>query len=207
VCQDLGTMLLVELFRLVRSDLSDSEAVESLGDAVAADPENARITFDRVDKTCGTVGPSYETDRARRVLQAAIAGTPPEPAPIDHVELFQREHALARMPLEQAFAELASAVPELDAVRSRANELADAPASFGISIELTCVNLPPDVLPDTAQLVGRASNHADPLVRSAVASTVVSNYVVAVVTGTTGLALWDESRPQRGASLTGSFDA
>lgn len=194
-----------ELFRLVRTDQSDFETAKALGAAAEENPEDALIALQWLTEVRNVVSPSYETDRARRVLTAAISRTPPEPASSKDAVLFEREQELARMPQEQAFAELVSAVPELDLFGSRAKQLADAPASFGISLEANGVNVPPDLLPNTARLVGPGSNHPDPLVKSHVAASIVSNYVVAVITGTTHLALWDESAPMRAGSLTGTL--
>lgn len=194
-----------ELFRVVRSDPNDFEAAKALGATVEADWEDALMALKWLKEVRSVAGPSYETDRARRVLTAAIGRTPPEPASSEDALLFEREQELARMSQEQAFAELVSAVPELDLFGSRAKQLADAPASFGISIESNRVNVPPDLLPNTTRLVGPCSNHPDPLVKSPVAASVVSNYVVAVITGTTHLALWDPTAPMRAGSLTGTL--
>lgn len=109
------------------------------------------------------------------------------------------------MPQEQAFAKLVAAVPELDAVRARANQLAESPESFGISTQSGRVNVPRELLPSTDRLVGPSSTHPDPLVRSSVAASVVSNYVAALTTRTTHLALWDPNAPLRSGSLTGRW--
>lgn len=194
-----------ELFDFARSDRSDSEVAKVLSATVEANRPEALVTLEWLRAVCDNTDPAYDTDRAYRALAAAIAGTPPEPISSEHAPLFERERALARMPQEQAFARLVTAVPELDVIRARANQLADSPESFGISTHSNRVNVPPDLLPNTGRLVGPSSSHPDPLVRSRVAASVVSNYVAARTTGTTHLALWDANAPMRSGNLTGRW--
>lgn len=196
-----------ELFSLVRSDLSDFEATEVLGSVIEATPADVPAALEWLKQVGNVASPNYETDRARRVLAAAVDGTPPEPASSKDAQLFERERDLARMPQEHAFAMLLSAVPELSVLLSRAERLAGAPASFGINIGSGRVTIPSGRLPGTAQLVGPCSHHPDPLVRSPIAASVVSNYVVALITHTTHLALWDPGAPMRRGSLTGTLYA
>jgi hypothetical protein len=193
------------LFRVVQSELSDEEAANRLREVVASDPMGAKTTLRLVERMCTSSVPNYETDRAHRILVAAIQGTKPEPVRPEHAELFERERELGWMSLEQAFERLNAAVPELDAVRSRAEELAAAPELFGITEEADGLEVPSRLLPDAEGLVGPSSPHPDPLIRSRLARSVVANYVIAVLTDTTDRALWDRSRPGRRASLTGSF--
>jgi hypothetical protein len=197
---------LTELFDLARSDLSDREVAEALSSTVEANPKEALVALERLRTVCDNTDPAYDTDRAYRVLEALVGRTSPKPAPSEHAPLFERERELAQMPQEQAFAKLVAAVPELDAIRTRANQLADSPESFGIRTQSTLVSVPRDLLPNTNRLVGPSSAHPDPLVRSRVAASVVSNYVAARTTGTTHLALWDANAPMRSGSLTGTLN-
>jgi hypothetical protein len=66
------------LMRLVYSHLSDEEAANRLRDVVRSDPPGARVTFAYVTRTRdGSC--EYETDRAYRILRAAMSDAPPEP--------------------------------------------------------------------------------------------------------------------------------
>jgi hypothetical protein len=190
-----------ELIDLVRSELSDAKAAQMLGHKVEADPDAASSALEWLAQVCRVSTPTYETDRAYRLLAAATGHASPEPASCEHAVLFERERDLALMSQEQAFTQLASSVPELEQHRLRAQRLAEAPDSFGINIESRSVSIPPGLLPSTAPLVGPSSDNPDPLIRSHVASSVVSNYVVALMTRTTHLALWHPHAP----TLAGSF--
>jgi hypothetical protein len=195
-----------ELMRVVYSNLTDEEAALRLGEVVRSDRGAAEATLGYV-RRIHDISRGYETDRACRILVGAIEGTPPEPARPEDADLFERERELGWMPLSQAFEQLASAVPQLEAIRGRAEELAASPESFGIERDTDGDGfvIPAGVLPKTDGLVGPDSGHPDPLIRSSLAASVVGNYVTALLTHTTDRALWsyDQSRP--GVRVTGSF--
>jgi hypothetical protein len=193
-----------ELLRVVYSHLTDDEAAVRIGEMVRSDRRAAEATLRYVSRARDSSG-SYDTDRAFRVLVGAMNGTTPVPVRLEDAELFERERELGWMPLSQAFERLRSAVPELEEIRDRAEQLAASPESFGISQDADRAGLviPSGVLPTSGGLVGRGSRHPDPLIRSPVAGSVVANYVAAVLTRTTDRALWEHKQPR--VAITGSF--
>ena len=78
-----------ELMRVVYSHLSDEEGADRLRDVVRSNPSGARATLAYVtrirDDSC-----AYDTDRAYRVLLAAMRDTPPEPVSSGDEALFER---------------------------------------------------------------------------------------------------------------------
>ena len=137
------------------SSLTDEEAAAQIGEAVRSDRGAAEATLDYV-RRIHRVSRGYETDRAYRILAAAIEGRPPEAVRPENAELFERERELGWMPLSRAFERLASAVPQLEAIRVRAEELAASAESFGIEqdAEGDGLVIPAGVLPKAAGLVG-----------------------------------------------------
>lgn len=194
-----------ELMRVVYSHLTDDEAAVRIGELVRRDGPAAEATL-RYVRRARDFSRSYDTDRAYRILVGAMKGTDPEPVQAEDAELFDRERELGWMPLSQAFERLCSAVPQLEEIRTRAVELAASPGSFGIRRESERDGLvvPSGVLPTAHRLVGRDSDHLDPLIRSSIAASVVANYVRAALTHTTDRALWEyELKPA--VRITGSF--
>jgi hypothetical protein len=108
-----------ELMRAVYSHLSDEEAANRLRDVVRSDPPGARATLTYVtrirDGSC-----EYDTDRAYRVLRAAMSDASPEPASPGKAEPFERQRELGWSSLDEAFDQLADAVPELAEVAQTA---------------------------------------------------------------------------------------
>jgi len=184
-----------ELMRVVYSRLADTDAAARIGGLVRSNPEAAAATLRYVRKTM-TSSRSYETDRACRILEAAIKGTPPEPIRAEDLHLFERQRELGWMPLSQAFEQLCAAVPELAEVGARAEMLAASPTEFGIVHDLdeNVIVVPAGVLPTTHGLVGPKSSHPDPLIRSSLAATVAIRYVIAVLSHETDRAAWDRAR-------------
>jgi hypothetical protein len=119
-----------ELWRVVYSHLTDEEAVERVRELVRSDPDAARVTLRYVRRTM-EFSRGYDTDRAYRIIVAAMSGRSPEP--VQDAERFEHERELGWMPLEQAFETLLAGVPELAELRARAEELAASPESFGIT--------------------------------------------------------------------------
>lgn len=198
-------LLRAAVFREALSRITDAEAVDRLRDLVVSDPAGADAALAFIEALASRSAPTYETDRARRILLAAIRGGEPEPMPVEHLQLFERERELGWMPLKQAFERLTAAVPELHPVQARIEELAAAspprsPAREAVALERTSW-----IVPGTDRLVGPSSRHPDPLVRSPVAANVVANYATAVLTDTADHALWDRGRPMPRATITGSW--
>lgn len=195
-----------ELMRVVYSHLTDEEAAARLGDVVRSDRPAAEATLTYVSRTCD-VSRGYDTDRAYRILVGAMRGADPEPMRSADAEVFERERELGWMPLSEAFERLRDAVPQLEDLRDRAEQLAGSPESFGIGQDTDGDGLviPAGVLPTAHGLVGRDCGHPDPLIRSSVAASVVAKYVTAVLTHTTGRALWDHDQLGPRLHFTGSF--
>ena len=100
------------LLRVVHSQLNDEEAVRRIRPDVEANYGAARATLDHV-READEFGSGYITDRAIRILEAAMNGTPPAPISAEHRGLFERERELGWMSLEDAFSEIAGQVPGL----------------------------------------------------------------------------------------------
>jgi hypothetical protein len=146
--------------RVVYSRLTDEEAAERIGGVVRASPPAARATLAYLRRMRDDFG-GYETDRAYRLLIAAMNGAPPEPVSPANARLFERERSLGWMPLGAAFDQLVSEVPELAQV---ARWIQSRPP---VNEWVTRVE----------DLVGPASSQSDPFLRSSVASTVVHRYL------------------------------
>ncbi len=140
---------------------------------------------------------------------------PPEPVRSEDVGVFDREKELVWMPLDQAFDQLVSAVPELAAVRERAGRLARSPQAFSVERNVgrdrivVPGQLHSEAMGDADKLVGPGSDDRDALVRSSLARQVVSEYVTAILAGPDAAlshqALWDPTRPRPTLRWSGSF--
>jgi hypothetical protein len=149
-----------DLMRVVYSHLADEEAANRIRPVVRSDARGARATLAYVTRTRDrSLG--YETDRAYRVLSAAMTGAQPRPVSGDNAALFERERALGWTPLCEAFDQLAGTVPELSEL-ARTVESAPAPSEWIRRVE---------------QLIGPASAQSDPLLRSSLALTVAARYL------------------------------
>jgi hypothetical protein len=168
-----------ELMRVVHSTLTDEEAVERMRPVVEADRRAATATLEYVTETREHFG-GYITDRAYRVLVAAIRNTPPEPVNGENAELFEREKQLGWTPLESAFNKLAVAVPELvDVANASRSGMKEDQAARALIWRVQ-------------ELVGPRAAHTDPLVRSSLASHIVANYLSVLEGKTDAL---DPTRP------------
>ena len=192
--------------RVVYSRLTDAEAAVRIGEVVRSDLRGAEATL-RYVRRVQDLSRGYATDRACRILVGAIVGTAPEPIRPEDVDLFERERELGWMPLGQAFERLRLAVPQLESIRTRAEQLGISPEAFGIrhDTERDDRVIPAGVLATADRLVGPDSAHLDPLIRSSVAAAVVANYVTAVIIRTTDRALWEYDKPKPKVRVTGSF--
>jgi hypothetical protein len=152
-----------ELLRAVYSHLSDEDAADRLRDVVRSDRLGARATLLYItrirDGSC-----AYDTDRAYRVLRAAMREAPPELVSSGQEGLFERQRKLGWSPLSDAFDQLADAVPELAEV---AQTVESAPFTS-------------DWITGVEKVVGPRSSQTDPLLRSSLALTVVARYLRAV---------------------------
>jgi hypothetical protein len=152
-----------ELMRVVYSHLSDEEAANRLRDVVRSDRSGAKATLGYVTRVRDGSS-AYDTDRAYRILRAAIRNAPPEPVSQETESLFERQRELGWSPLGEAFAHLVDAVPELA-------DLADALESDPTQS---------DWIRRAETLIGPHSPQGDPLLRSSLALTVVARYLQVV---------------------------
>jgi hypothetical protein len=135
----------------------------------------------------------YVSDRAYRILVAAINEAAPEPIHPDLASVYEREKHLAFVPLQEAFEELSSSVPALGEIGDRATALGraedgeDAHAGFR------------QIWRHADKLIGPRSRHPDPLVRSPLARMVVVRYLGAAA----GMYSADLRRPMWGAHNEG----
>jgi hypothetical protein len=202
-----------ELLRVVHSPLTDEEAVRRIGDLVRGDQTGAKATL-RYVSGIRDHSYAYDTDRACRLLVAAMAGAAPQPMRSQDAGLFDRERELGLIPLDQAFDQLMSAVPELEAVRKRAERLAGSPEAFVVERNaaheriVVSGKLHSEASGDVNRLVGPKSGHHDALVRSSLARQVVSAYVTAILAGPDAAlanrALWDGDRRRVAVRWSGS---
>ena len=121
----------------------------------------------------------YIGDRAYRLLTAAVAGLPVRPIDPAVSDLFAREERLGRVPVEQAFEELAALEPKLLEVRSRLTAAA-APVNG------------PTLWPSREAsealrgVVGVAATSADPLLQTDLAHSIALHYLSIITTGGPG---------------------
>jgi hypothetical protein len=164
--------------RLASSTASDDDARAQLRPLVQAHPEMASRVVEHLRK----YRDAYVTDRAYRLVCAAIEDTPVQPVDADQREYFERERELLQLPNREAFARLARLVPEL-------GEFVRQAASPGGGDALANPFSRLSRRLDTA--VGPLSHHPDPLVRSWLAVNVVFTHLDEV-----------SGRPPRGETLT-----
>jgi len=149
-----------ELMRVVYSHLTDAEGADRMRSVVRSDPQAARVTLAYVARIRESTY-EYETDRAYRILVAAMNNSPPAGVRREDAELFEQQRALGWSTLGDAFDQLASAAPEL-------SEIAQSVKSGNPTSEWAA---------RVDDLVGPRSSSADPLLRSFLAATVVARYL------------------------------
>jgi hypothetical protein len=113
----------LELLRVVHSTVSDDEAADGLRPIVHANRDGAEATLRYVTQA-RDYDLEYVSDRAYRIMVAAIEGTPLRPVAAENALLFEAERRLGWLPLEEAFEQLVERVADLDALRSAAGALA-----------------------------------------------------------------------------------
>jgi hypothetical protein len=110
--------------RAAESDEPDESAVLRLSSVVASAGRDARVAL----KYFADYRGEFETDRAYRLLEAAVKGEAVLPIREDCRELFGEEERLGRMPLADAFAVLAECTPGLRELAASASASADGEA-------------------------------------------------------------------------------
>jgi hypothetical protein len=119
----------------------------------------------------------YLGDRAYRLLSAAAADTPVQPTPPERAELFASEAALGRMPMREAFKQLAAVEPELAKIErdvlagERRFGPGDRSAPDGLQL------LSRRVEGRLRELVGGGAQREDVLLQSNLAGSIVHQYL------------------------------
>jgi hypothetical protein len=117
--------------------------------------------------------PGYMTDRACRILQAAMTDTEPAQISPPLRDLYERERKLGRLPLKKAFAEITRIVPE---VGDLVTELARADMRGSEALALQS---------QLRKAIGRDAHHQDPLVQTPLAAQIVYSYLAVLEDGPT----------------------
>jgi hypothetical protein len=150
-----------------RVEESDERALAAITDEVRRHPDAAREARERLAPHIFC----YEADRAVRLIDAAVHGSPVQPIRPDHAELFEQEARLGRMPLRDAFAEVVSRETELEHIRQRLEE--SHAALMSSSDERTehasshdAFVILRDAQREVDRIIGPLSQHPDPLLRS-----------------------------------------
>jgi hypothetical protein len=179
----------IPLMRVVHSRLTDQEAVEQMRPIVQDHRRAAEATLSHQagiqHRTNG-----YIPDRAYRIMVAAVRNTWPVAVSPENAALFEREKDLGWLPLEEAFSQLATVVPELRTMAERAAALPPPTDSDG-----SLTQAYRQMRKDAAKLVGPGSTSQDALVRSSLAQVVVRQYLDAIVRASNARdpqrSLWD----------------
>ena len=161
---------------LAYSSLNDEAAKTALAERLSADAGVLKeATIDLARRRS-----DYIDDRAYRLLSAAAAGTAVQPIPPECQELFAEEEAIGRMPIEQAFQHLSGLEPRLIDVKRQAQ----AGTQDG---EGGACGLPEHLRKELHGLVGGGASDDHELLRSALATSVVHQYLLQLA-GNTRLA-------------------
>lgn len=99
-----------EAAAIARAQPDDAAAAAELRPLVAAEPGGARMLLERWAQGRETA----RVDRVYRLVRAALDDTPVAPVSPEDAELFARLEALVRMPMGDAFRQLAEREPGLD---------------------------------------------------------------------------------------------
>jgi hypothetical protein len=152
------------LLRVVHSQLADGEATDRVRADVREHPAAAQATLSYLQRA-HEAEPGYITDRACRILEAAMGSTEPAGISPPLRDLYERERTLGWLPLEQAFAEIARAAPE---ARNLVTELAQREAKGSESLAL---------IEQLRAVVGPLAENRDLLVQTPLANRIVFAYL------------------------------
>jgi hypothetical protein len=148
--------------KLACSEMSDRDAVGELRSIVGIVGERmARQSLSEL----GDGREEYMTDRAYRLLEAAVDGEPVEAPPAELAGLFAREDALGRLPIGLAVERLTELEPRLKDVW---------PADVPDGGEASWSNDAPRAV---KELLGPRMENPDPLVRSNLALSIASHFL------------------------------
>jgi len=140
------------------SDMEDIQAVARLRGIAA---ENVGATR-RALESLSRARTEYATDRAYRLLLAAVDGVSVSAPPGELRELFDREGELGRLPIERAVAKLVELEPRLEEVMSKRTSVTGRSR-----------------LMQAKAVMGPGSDNPDLLVQSNLALSIVSQYLEA----------------------------
>jgi hypothetical protein len=149
-----------ELSKVVHSHLSDQAAVDHVRPFVRENPDGAKAAKAWVSDMRRDDG-GYIADRYYRILVAVITDTPPRPIAPQNAERYARERELGWMPLEDAFAVIATAVPEVAAIAASPTSSPDLRWSDELH-----------------RVIGPGSRHPDPVMRSSLAVQIAVTYLL-----------------------------
>ena len=158
--------------RLTLADVPDDVAVAELV-RIAAD----RSLLESAVSLAARRRSNFLWDRAFRLLSAALEGGPVKPIPPAFADLFEEEARLGRMPLQEAFAYLATREPGLLELRDHPPK-PEAPRRglmrhIGLRVTKTS---PYDAM--RSELVGVRARSRKPILMSDIASAVVEQYML-----------------------------
>ena len=163
-----SNVILRAALRCARSEASDQDAVKVLNESIGDDVGLARVALGRLGNRT-----DFETDRARRVLRAAIKGTAVEAPNPNMVGLFMREEQLGRLPINEALTILIELEPEIEKIYSAELAGKSTPSSSYRSPKVGRNVVPPETL--LSAVVGPNSQHSDELMRSTIALSVAAH--------------------------------
>jgi len=112
----------------------------------------------------------YIDDRAYRLLAAVATGTPVAPISPERAELFAREEAIGRMPMEQAFQRLAEIEPGLLDLQAKAETVEQNGDPRGCG-------LPKHIKEPLHRLIGGGARSDDELLHTTLATSIVYQYL------------------------------
>jgi hypothetical protein len=150
--------------KLAPSALDDETATAKLRERLDASPAVLQEATIAMSKRRD----DYLHDRAYRLLSAAAGDAPVQPIPPERVELFAREEALGRMPIQDAFALLAESEPRLADMERRARAHSRPPDAGS--------QLPQDISRPLHRLIGGGAQAQDELLRTSLATSIVHQY-------------------------------
>jgi hypothetical protein len=157
----LGSSVVVEeeAAALARAHPDDDEAAAAaLRPVVRAEPDGARTLIERF--SLGRESPS--TDRIVRLVTAALNDAPVVPISPEHAALYTRLDALVRMPIGDAFRQLAEGAPELDRLAASVDPCPAAASED--DTQAMAWNMA--WRRRLARVVGPRSGHTDPVLRT-----------------------------------------
>lgn len=154
--------------KAAHSELNDVEAGKSLREQIQLHPRGARSALSLL----GLTRDEFASDRAYRLLEAAIKNVSVEPVRGEMTDLFSREEKLGRLPLRDAFASLEQLEPALKSYEQVSTGAAHDRQTARHSI---------------GALVGPTASNDDPLIRSQLALSVASQFLAIVLDGASNL--------------------